>query len=334
MAGVTKLNKVQLGLEVTKGTEVNATALWLGAATLTDNREAVIPDENIGYLGPVDRSYIPMADATVEFAETPANFEQIGYPFAAGIKDVVSGAANGGTTNGYIYAYPLATTAAPTTKAYTIEGGDNQQEYQALYGFCEEITLAGNPGEAVTIASRWRARSMAKGTFTAGVAVPTVEQILFQKGRLYIDATSDTIGVTQATNTWLGFEMTIATGLIPVFTGDGNLYFSFDKCTGPDVTGSIIFEHDAFGVAQYDNFVANTTKLVRMEFQGSALTGSGGTYTTKALRIDMAMKITSVVLLDVRNGNNTVRVNYRAVYNPTANLYCAVNVCNTLAALV
>ena len=334
MAGVTKLKKVQLGLESSKGTAVDATALWLGDATIKDNREATFPAENIGYLGPVDRSYIPMADSSIEFAETEANFEQIGYPFAAGIADTVSGTANGGTTNGYKYAYALATIAAPTTKTYTIEAGDNQQEYEAYYGFCEEITLSGAPREAVKIASKWRARSMAKSSFTANVAVPTVEQILFQKGKLYIDAVGGTLGATQATNTWLGFDMTIATGLVPVFTGDGNIYFSFDKCTGPDITGSVIFEHDATGVARYDDLVSNTTKKVRMEFQGAALTGSGGTFTTKALRIDFSMHIVSIDLLDSVNGNNTVKVNYRAVYNPTADLYCTITVCNTLSALV
>jgi hypothetical protein len=334
MAGIEKLKKCQLGLEASKGSEVNATALWLGDVTMTDNREATIPDENVGYLGPVDRSYIPFADADVEFAETPANYEQIGYPLSAGIKDVVTGSANGGTTNGLTYTYPLATTAVPTTKAYTIESGDNQQEYQAYYGFCQEITLKGAPKEAVTIASKWHAQTMGKGTFTAGVTVPTVEQILFQSGKIYSDAVGGTLGATQLTNTWLGFDMTIKTGLVPVHTGDGNLFFSFDKCTGMDVTGSIVFEHDAVGVAAYDDFVAGTTKKVRMQFLGSALTGNGGTFATKALQINMSMKILSVVLLDAVDGNDTVKVNFRAVYNATANLYFSIVVCNTLAALV
>jgi hypothetical protein len=333
MPGITKMNKVQLGLETQKGTEVNATALWLGPAKLIDQREAIFPDENIGFLPQVDRSYIPSADAAVEFAEVEANYEQIGYPFAAGIKDVVTGVATGGTTDGYIYAYPLATTAAPTTKSYTIEGGDNQQEYQALYGFCEEITLKGAPKEAVKIASKWHARSMGKGTFTADISVPTVEQILFQQGKIYLDAVGGTIGTTQLTNTWLGFDMTIKTGLIPVWTGDGSLAFSFDKCIGPEVSGSITFEHDAVGVARYDDFVAGTTKLVRMEFQGTALAGTGGSYSTKALRIDMAMKIRSVNLLDSVNGNNVVKVNYTAVYNATATLYCSISAVNKLATL-
>jgi hypothetical protein len=196
MAGVTKLSKVQLGLETSKGSAVDATALWLGPALLKDNREAVFPDENIGYLGQVDRSYIPSADSEVTFQEIEANYEQIGYPFAAGVADVVTGAANGGTSNALKYAYTLATTAAPTTKAYTIEGGDNQQEYEATYGFCEEITLKGAPKEAVKIGSKWRARSMGKGTFTSGISVPTVEQILFQNGKIYLDAVGGTLGAT------------------------------------------------------------------------------------------------------------------------------------------
>jgi hypothetical protein len=334
MAGITKLKKVQLGLETAKGAEVNATALWLGNADLKDARASIIPDENIGYLGPVDRSYIPFAESDVTFAEIEANYEQIGYPLSAGIKDTVSGVANGGSSNGYKYDYTLATTALPTTKAYTIEGGDNQQEYQCLYGLCEEIKLSGAPKEAVKIASSWKAQSMAKGTFTAGITVPTVEQILFQNGKIFLDAVGGTLGATQLTNTWLGFDMVIKTGLIPVYTGDGSLYFSFDKCTGPDVTGSITFEHDAVGVARYDDFVAGTTKKVRMLFTGSALTGSGGTFTTKALQIDMSMKIISIDPLGSINGNDVVKVNFRAVYNPTSTLYCVITVCNILAALV
>ena len=335
MPGITKLSKVQLGLESVKGTAVDATALWLGPAQMKDNRETVFPNENIGYIGPVDRTYIPFADSDITFEDVEANFEQIGYPFAAGIANVVSGAANGGTSNAYTYTYTMATTAVPTTKAYTIEGGDNQQEYEANYGICQTITLSGAPKGAVMIGSQWKARSMGKNAFTADVAVPTVEQILFQNGKIYLDAVGDTLGGTQLTNTWLGFDMSIATGLIPVFTGDGSLYWSFDKCVAPDVTGSITFEHDAIGVARYDDFVAGTTKKVRMLFNGSAtgFTGAGGTFDNRALQLDFAMKIISVDPLGSVDGNNVLKINYRAVYNSTATLYFVATVCNLLSAL-
>jgi hypothetical protein len=334
MAGVTKLNKVQLGLENPKGTEANATALWLGSVKLNDDTEAVTPDENVGYLCDVDRSYIPFEDSSMEFQEIPASFEQLPYPLSAGIKDTVSGTATGGTSDGFIYSYPLATTAAPTTKAYTVEGGDNQQEYQCTYGYAQEINLSGAPKEAVKLSSKWGARGMAKGTFTAGITPPTVEDILFQRGKLYLDAVSGTIGTTQLTNTWLGWNMKILTGIQAVWTGDGSLSFSFDKFIGAKVNGSITFEHDAAGVARYDDFKAGTTKQVRMEFLGSALAGAGGSFTTKALRIDMSMKILKVNLLDSINGNNTVKIDYKAVYNATANLFCVLTVVNKLASLI
>ena len=331
--GVTKLKKCQLGQEGTPGTGVAATALWLGDVKLTDGRATTFPNENIGYLGQVDRSYIPFTDATAEFSEVEANFEQVHYPFAAGVSSVVSGVANGGTTNGFKYAYPLATTSVPTQKTFTIEAGDNSQAYKATYGFCEEISIKGNPKEALKISSKWHAGAIAKTTFTGAISVPTVEQILFQNGKIYSDAVGGTIGTTQLAATWLGFDMTIKTGLVPIFTGDGSLAFTFVKCVGPDVTGTITYEHDASGIAQYDNFVAGTTKLVRMLFTGSALTGTGGTFSTKALQIDMSLKIVSVVLLDSVNGNDTVKVNFRAVFNPTASLYFSTTVCNILSAL-
>jgi hypothetical protein len=175
---------------------------------------------------------------------------------------------------------------------------------------------------------------MGKGTFTAGITPPTVEQILFQKGKIYLDAVDGTIGATRLTDTWLEFNMGIKTGLLAVWTGDGSLSFSFIKFVGASVEGSIKFEHDAVGVARYDDFKAGLTKKVRMEFLGSALAGAGGSYTTKALRIDMSMKIKSVKLLDSVNGNNTVTVNYKAVYNSTADLFCVLSVVNKLATLV
>lgn len=331
--GVKKLQKLQIGLETNKGTAVAATAVWRGTGGLKDNRQVVIPDENIGYLIPVDRAYSPKLGVEVTFNEVEATFEQIGYPFSAGIAATVTGSANGGTTNGYTYAYTMATTAAPTTKGYTLEFGDNNQAEEAEYCFTQEIKLSGRAGEAVKIASSWIGRQVTKTTFTS-ISAQSVEEILFSKGKIYADAVGGTIGATQIAASWLAFDMTIKTGLMAVYTGDGQLYFTTDKCATPDVTGSFTFEHDSNGVAVKDDFVAMTTKKYRMEFLGSALTGSGGTFSTKALRLDLCPKMISVDPLGEVDGNDIVKVNWQAVYNSTANLYFVATVCNTLSALV
>lgn len=333
MAGVKKLRRVQLGLETNKGTAVAATAQWRGPGEFTDGREVIIPDEDVGYLVAVDRGYSPKLAAGFELQEIPATFEQLAYPFSAGVADVVAGVANGGTSDGYKYAYTAPTTAAPTTKAYTFEGGDNQQAYEYEYSVCKEINLSGKPGEAVMVSSSWFARQESKTTFTGSLTPPTVEEILFQKGKLYCDAVGGTLGATQLTNTWLGFDLKIITGLIPVFTGDGNLYYSFEKCIGPEITGSFTFEHDAVGVARKDDFVALTAKKFRMLFLGSALAGSGGTFTTKAAQLDLVAKLTSVDPIGEVNGNDILKINYKVVYNSTASLYFVTTICNLLATL-
>jgi hypothetical protein len=331
MAGVEKLRKIQLGLETNKGTAVAATAMWRGLGEFRDSQEVVTPDEDVGYLVEVDRSYVPKVLAEFELEETPATFEQLPYPLAAGVGDVVSGAGNGGTSDGYNYVYTVATTALPTTKAYTFEGGDNQQAEEYEYCQCKEINLSGAPGQVVMMSSSWFGRQVTKTTFTS-LTPPTVEEILFQKGKLYLNAVGDAI-TTQLTNTWLGFDLKIVTGLGPGFHGDGNLYYSSEKSVGSVITGSITFEHDAIGVARKDDFVAQTTRKFRMEFLGSALAGSGGTFANKALRMDFAAKILTVDPLGRVDGNDIVKINFEARYNATANLYFVTTVCNKLAAL-
>jgi hypothetical protein len=333
MPGVLRLRKGQCGLESSKGTGVAATAIWRGPAPVMKNDNTVVfPQDDIGYLVQTDRSYVPKYLASFELPETELTYEQL-QPLAAGILDVVSGAANGGTTNGYKYVYTAATTAQAATKAYTWEMGDDNQEYEAAYCFPLTINISGAPGEAVKWSSNWNGRQVAKSTYTS-LTAQVVEEVLFGKGKLYCDAVGGTLGATQLTNTWLGFDLAIETGILPVWTGDGDLFYILTKMAAPAIRGSMTFEHDAVGVARYDDFVARTTKQFRMLFTGSALTGTGGTFTTKAAQFDFCASLESIDALGEVNGNDIVKVNFRAVYNPTANLFFVATVCNLLAALV
>ena len=104
MAGIRSLRKVQIGLESTSGTAVAATAIYRGQAAIDDQSNPVFPVEDVGYLSGTDRAYIPKKVVNITFPSHEATFEQLPYHLAAGIKNVVNGVANGGTSNGYIYA--------------------------------------------------------------------------------------------------------------------------------------------------------------------------------------------------------------------------------------
>jgi hypothetical protein len=332
MAGVKKLGYIQLGQESTaaKGTEVNADFIWRGLGAGGDNLEVVFPDEDVGYLSGVNRSYIPKVEGVLEMEETPCTFEQFPHIMEAGIE---SESSTQDGTGGYIYEYNFPTTTAPEIATYTVEFGDNQQEYQFTYGFVTDFSLSGSAGEAVNMSANWVGRETDSGTKTAAISLTAVEEVLFQKGKLYIDGTSDTFGTTQATNTWLEFTLDYTTGFQPVYTGDGEKYFTFEKCVGPEVTLDLTFEHDATGVAEQAAWRAGTTRLVRLDFTGSALASTGTVYDNKKLIVDIVGTWESFDPIDEQDGNNVVSGTLRGRYDIVAQDFGKITIVNADSAL-
>ena len=324
--GIKALSFVQIGAETTMGTEANATTIWRGPGTMIDDEVIEFVEEDVGFLQSQGRTYIPKVGALLELDETPATFEQLPYLLVMGVDGAVTGIVDGAGV--YVYTYNLATTTPETPKTYTLECGDNNQEYQATYGYCEEFELAGAKNEAVTMSGKLRGRQYASGTKTASLAVPTVEEILFNKGKIYVDDT--TIATTPLTATWLGFKLTVPTGFRPVWSGDGQLYFSALKQTDlREIEGEITIEHDANATTEIANALAEKTRLIRMVFEGTAVTS--GTYDYKTLVVTLAAKWSKVPQLDDDDGDNIVTFPFKSIYNASAaNSFVVVN---TLSAL-
>lgn len=329
MAGVKALRRLQLGAESTAGTGVAATTRWRGGGTIQDDLDLVFVEEDTGYIGGTDRSYIQKYDASLEMDDVEATFEQLPYLGMAGIVNATPVVDGPGT--GYAYAFPFPTTSQATIKTYTIEGGDDQQEEEFSYGFVEQFKLSGRAGEALKMAATWRGRQVSASTFTGALSPPAVEEILFGTGKLYIDAVSGTIGTTLKSNTLLGMEWTVKTGWQRVYTAD-NLYFSFLKCVMPEAPLTLTFEHDGTSVAEKANWRSQTARQIRLQWQGSALSG-GGTYTNKLLRIDLAGRWQKFEKLAEQDGNDIVRGTFLPRYNSTAALFASMLIVNTLSVL-
>lgn len=332
MAGIRALRKIQLGAETTAGTIRVATTLWRGVGTIEDQREIVFPDEDVGYISGVDRSYSPKTLAALAMEDTPATFEQLPYVLAAGVKSVITGVADG-SGSGKIYTYTFHTTTPNTLKTYTLEGGDNQQAEVVEYGFVEGFKLSGKGGAALTMSADWKGRQVAPQAFTGSVALPTVEEILFGKGLLFIDTAGGTIGTTTKSNTLLGADLDVKTGVVPVFAANGNLYFSFTKAVAPEVSLKITFEHEATAVAEIAVWRAQTPRLIRLKWTGSTLGTAGTTYTFKTLIVDLAGRWEKFDKIAEQDGNDIVTGTFRARYNATAAKFAEIVVVNDLASL-
>ena len=332
MAGIVGGRFIQFGQEaVAAGTEADATVMYRGLATFTDETEVIFPEENVGYVSGLDRTYIAKVGTVAEFEEHELTFEQVLYWLDAGV-DHVAGAADGaGSDYIYTYAMPELATDTMTILTYTVEMGDNQQEYQATGCFVEEFTISGAPDEAVKISGNWRGRQLAKGTRTAGLSPTAVEAVLFNKAKLYI-GTGDTFGA-QVTSTWVGFDLNVKTGWMYQSTGDGALYPSLLKLTQPEVTCDFTFEHNASAVTEYDAYLAQTHRKIRMEFSGSTFDTAGTAYSVKTIIIDLDGKWESFEGLDDMDGDDVITGTFRARQNATSGGYVGFIVANTLAAI-
>lgn len=323
---------IQLGQESVAGTAVAATAIWRGNGVLSDDREVVFVNEDIGNLGGSDRTYIPKLGGSISFDETPASFEHLPYIFSAGIVDVTAGTADGGGTD-YIYEYSMNTTSENSVQTYTIEGGDDQQAEEMEYCFVNQFSLSGNGGEAVMVSADWMGRQVANTTKTAALSLETIESVLFNKGKLYIDAATASIGSTQITGSLLGFQLDCMTGWNTKETADGNLYFNFIYQAPPELTCQLTFEHDSNAVAEKTNWRNEAALNIRLLFEGSAFGTPGTTYSNHTLQIDMAGKWENIDPIGETNGNDILTGTFRAKWVEDASLFAVFTVANEVASL-
>ncbi len=332
MAGVKALREIALGLETTAGTAVATTTIWRGTGVLKDEGVPVFPAEDVGLYENATRFYIPKVGATVTLDEVPATFEQFPLLLAASIEAVTTGTLDtaGG---GYAYQFDLPSTAANSIATMTVEAGDNQRADEMAYSYAESWTLSGAKGEALMMSAVLRGRQATDAEFTTTATLPDVEEILFQKGKLYIDAT--TVGTTNVANEWVGFSLAWPSGWKALFSGDGNKYFSTLIYVGHkdnEITGELVLDHSTNAEAEITAAKAGTTRLVRMLFQGSALAATD-TYTCNTCRIDLAIKYTDVPELGDQDGDDILTLPFKVVWDDDASLGAEILVVNEVQTL-
>lgn len=271
------------------------------------------------------------------------------YGFAQSIK--LSGKYNeavmmGGTIKTRAVA-PNTYTAATISFGSTTSIADSANGF-ALFAAGQRVEVSGSTQDAIFTISAASTASLtvttATSTASAGstitiaqtftsVAVPAVEEILFNKGKLYIDAVAGTIGTTNKANTFLSFELELNTGWKGQATGDGRLDFSFAKVTKPTWTLKITYEHDGTATAEKAAWIAGTPRLVRLKFEGSALATAGSAYTYKTLIIDVPGIYTDFSALENDDGNDTVTATLKGGYDSTAALGGQMIIVNSLSSL-
>lgn len=309
MAGIERLWKVQLGLEspAALGMPVPATVIWPGpGAPLHDAGERVRVREDLGqHIAPL-RSYKPYLAGALEMPEQPLSFEALKYVLACGVKNVSAGVADE-AGSGKVYAYDQPVASANTLCFATLEAGDNQRAKRMEYAFVEKFSLSGSVKDVWKLSASWVGRQLTAQAFTDKLTPMKPEYALFQRTKVSLEDSDGTIGTTLKAGSLLAASLEWSTGWAACYTGDGELYFYEPEYVGAEITGKLVFRHDATGQAEQDAAEAGSVRLLRLLVEGSAL-AEAGTWAKKSIQIDLAMTYDQTPDLGKQDGRSIVEL--------------------------
>lgn len=320
---------IQLGREATAGTAVDATTIWRGEmASIKDEREIQETAEHLGILAPTFRTVTTFKGATLAIPETTCTFEQAPHVFEAAIKAATPSGAGPYTRD---YPFPVGSTLN-TLKYYTIETGNTvvtDENAEMEYSFVESFKLSGNSDDGRwMLSSNWRGRQRTVTTLTAALSAPSVEDCLFEKTALYIDATGGTIGTTQLSGVLRSAEISVETGNRTVRTAEGNQYYYAVKphAANPVITYSLQFELESGSVVADERAIyeSQAYRLFRLTCSGSS---------SRSMRISFAGRYTAVGDFTNADGNTVITLEGKAAYSSADSLFFDIRVINSVSAL-
>ena len=146
------------------------------------------------------------------------------------------------------------------------------------YTFCEEFSIKGSPSQNVVMGGLLRGRQFTPGQSFAALTASAVDEAPFNLSKLYLDAAGGTMGSTQLSGVFLGLTVNVKTGLVPVDSGDGNLYFYIHEQIGWEITADVVFKHTSDADTEHANWLAETARLLEIKLEGADLTTPGTTY--------------------------------------------------------
>jgi len=268
-SGIANLRKIQIGEETTaKGTPAAATAVLLGELTMKETPTIVRPAEERANLAQHTRSHKVANMAELQF-KGEVTFEQLLYFLHMGILGDVTPVA--GPSN-KIWTFTPSLVAAGTYDSFTIEDGDDVQAWETEYCMASKIVITGGMNEPLQVTVDIFGRKMTQTSFTGSLSAPTVESVITQMGRIYIDDEDGVIGTTVKSSTLISFTLTINTGLSPVRHADGSLDFSTYQEGPKSVELQMTLAFNSGVETEHTYYNGETLRLVRLEFQGDDVT--------------------------------------------------------------
>ena len=197
---------------------------------------------------------------------------------------------------------------------FTIEFGDNIQDYEVEYCFATSISITGSPNEPVRYTWEMIGRQVTETTLTGGLVIVATQHFLSNLTKFYVDATYAGIGGTQKAGLLLEWTWTLETMFTPRYGADGALYFSGVNEDRKNVELELTYLRSTASELEKDKYDARTTTYLRIELLGATAMDSGQA-NPPHIYLDGAFRYTEWPETDDADGMQTVTVTAQSVYD-------------------
>lgn len=326
-AGLNTLQKVQGGIEATRGTGVAATRIvyfdrgaWFDHVVGRD-----FPDEDRNSFIQNYRNITTSQMATFQGGAN-ATFDDLPWF----LQFFGKGGVTGSLSNTSVYSYTFSPTAtADDLKTATLEVGNDTAAYQIPYCLGEKLELVWQAGGPVKMNVDFLGQRVVTQAFTGALSDRTgIEDIIGTTAKVYIDNAGGTIGTTQALNVLSG-KVTLQNRWEQITHLVGNLY--------PDDAQRdsrwIDFELDIHfnNTTEFAQLLTGGERIIRIVFGGSTIASSSPS-TGRFVQMDLYGYYTAAPF-SVSNAIRVVKVTGKTQYDTTATKDWSITVANQLVSL-
>ena len=311
--GTRVLSEIQYAREVTHGTPRGAThKLMAQLAVPGDIREWIIPGFGNGERvpGQLDSAYLRNALADGFVLSTPPDIGGLYYQLlpvilSSCIKGGLSPAEVNSGEGDYSWQFTNNLTAAETLETFTLEFGDDDQNYEIAYGLVPSFELTGNcdTGEVV-LTAQIVGDDIVESAVTAGISAPTATYVIGGLFRVYADTAWANLGTTELPLALVDFRLSVNGGAHHKRTGSATRKPGSHDQGKNEVTLELGLEAVSAVETERGYYLGSTatTRCVRLEIDSGIAIGSGANH---KITIDVAGIWTSWQPMGRElNGNN------------------------------
>lgn len=284
---LTALKKqIQIGNESTPGTAVAATEILLAIMESQYSSEMFFVPEDDRNLLAIDKANRFKVQDIAELVMTGnVNHRHAPFLFGSTIRGNITPTQPDVTNEplAYLWTYQGGLTAGNTPDitngidTYTIEFGDNLDDYEAPYCFTKTLVITGEAGDApVTFEQTFTASKITAGiTPTAALTIQSVQYFPANTVSFYIDTSYAGIGGSVKTDLLKAFTWTLETQFTPRFTTSGVFTYAGVNEAAKQVELELTYLRGTLSEVEKALAVAGSTTYLRIKLLGGTELDSG-----------------------------------------------------------